>query len=135
MARVDDSPVLARAKSIIAVVLTVGVIAHFLAVIAYLLPVTPAKLVYERVVTPLIASYADQQWSLFAPNPAKTNTNLLVKCVDADENLLLTSGADGLSSDGWHDLTAPLIQAHQRARFSPYDRIARTQSSHIVQFL
>lgn len=106
---------------------------HLALTVAYVLPLTPARMQYDRVVVPLVESYADQRWSLFAPNPLTSNESLLVKCIPRPEFERVHQPSD-LGSDGWEDITTPLVHAHQRNRFTPYDRASRPQGARLREF-
>lgn len=74
-----------------------------------------------------------QNWRLFGPEPVAENLSVLASCIGRDDyaELQRREGA-GVPDDWagpWVDLTTPLIQAHQRSRFSAYDRLSRLLTS------
>jgi hypothetical protein len=110
-----------------------GLVLHLLLTVAYVLPLTPAKMKYEGIVDPVVRAYADQKWSLFAPAPLAVNESLLVKCISEPEYGQVRNGGQ-LGSDAWADITRPLVLAHRDKRLAPYDRLQRPQGARLREF-
>jgi hypothetical protein len=99
----------------------------------YCFPNNPARMSLRPAVD-WIGKYFAQNWSLFAPNPIQDNQALFVRCLTTEDVARGTS-PDRLPPDGWRDITTALLRAHQRNRFSSYDRVSRTHSNFIRYFM
>lgn len=108
-----------------------AVTAHLALTALYVTPENPLRAELLSVLTATIGRFFAQDWRLFAPNPADTGTSVLVSCLDAEETAEAVARADAgvpVSGGGpWFDLTTPLVEAHQRNRFSSYARVHRAQ--------
>jgi hypothetical protein len=99
-------------------------LAHFALTALYVSPTNPLKLRYNIFLGQTTGRFFQQNWSLFAPSPVTSNQRMLVRCLSLKE-----ATSDSLPSDGWYDITTPLITRHQQNRFSAYDRLNRTQAN------
>ncbi|WP_027954895.1 DUF5819 family protein [Halobacillus kuroshimensis] len=89
---------------------------HLVITALYLTPFNPVKAKYSFAVNAYMEPLFSQNWRLFAPNPASTNNQFMVRA----------QFADGGTSD-WLDLTTFMIDKNQANRFTPYNRLVRIQ--------
>ena len=108
----------------------VWLVTHFVLTALYVIPPNPVNMALQPLLDATIGTYFGQNWSLFAPNPVSADTALLVRCLEPGES----EPAVGQPSDDWYDISTPFWKAFQRNRFSPYDRLVRTQTSAIREF-
>lgn len=114
-------------------VTTLGGIGVYLGLVAlYVTPPNPVRAASAPLLDATIGRFFSQDWRLFAPHPADTDSSVLVSCLDEDETKEAVARADAgiaLADPGpWFDVTSPLLEAHQRSRFSAYARLNRTLS-------
>jgi len=99
----------------------------FLAYVAntvlYLTPPNPLKMQLLPVISAIQHPLFAQNWHLFAPNPIRRDFVLTVRC------------RVGAAVGPWHDITAPLVAAHQRTRSSPWGRLLRVQQNAVRVWL
>jgi hypothetical protein len=116
----------AKLKWVVRAVAIACLAAYFALTLLFSLPLNPLKMQLEPLLYRTIGTYFPQNWSLFAPNPVSFNTKMLVQC--------RSDSAPHVDAK-WYDLTTPLLERHQRNRFSAYERIARTQLNAVSRFL
>lgn len=90
---------------------------HFMAVGLHVCPPNPVSVAAQAWVRPYIHPYFSQRWELFAPEPAGTNYAVHIRCHRLDDNERIVTD--------WIDITAPLLDAHQRNRFGAASRMLR----------
>jgi hypothetical protein len=110
-------------------VCAVGAVAfglHFLMTALYLTPNNPTKPAMNQV-TGYVARFFPQNWNFFAPSPIRTNNSVLVQCLERKTDLP--------KDDAWVDIIEPLWKGHQNARISAYDRLSRTISNPVRNYI
>lgn len=116
-----------RVVTTLVMVLTgLWLVVHFLFTAMYVTPQNPLKVMTSPVVSPYMGTAFRQVWTLFAPNPVQSNNSVLVKC--------LHQKTEDKTSP-WLDLARPLWTAHQHNRFSAYDRLSRTITNPVRDYL
>jgi hypothetical protein len=109
----------------------VGVLAmlfgfHFFATVLYLLPEHPLRRPLAGLTTHVVRFFP-QNWNFFAPTPLRTNNSVLVQCLNTKSEKPLPTA--------WVDISKPLWEAHQNARISAYDRLSRTISDPVRNYI
>lgn len=104
-----------------------AVVVHVGLVAIHNMPDNPARQSMASVLDGYVGRYFSQNWRLFAPNPAASDLGVLVACLGADGMAVHAVEGAPAPADGWIDISAPLVEGHQRARLSAYDRLARAQ--------
>jgi Family of unknown function (DUF5819) len=122
----DRTPVRRGVTTLVMVLTGLWLIVHFLFTAVYVTPQNPLKAMTSPVVLPYMNTAFRQVWTLFAPNPVRSNNSVLVKC--------LHQKAEDKTSP-WLDLARPLWTAHQHNRFSAYDRLSRTITNPVRDYL
>lgn len=79
---------------------------HFACTGLYLMPKNPGSMFYAKYVTTYMRFMFDQNWQLFAPEPAMFNTKMYVSC---------NSKAKIIS---WYDTQKTTLDEHYNNRFS-----------------
>jgi hypothetical protein len=95
---------------------------HFVMTLAFLTPINPVKLHYDRWNLAYMQPFFSQNWRLFAPNPANDSRVLLVDCRVQQPN-------GEVQAMGWADISTALREMYHQNRFSPADRIDRLQAT------
>ncbi|GAA0437630.1 hypothetical protein GCM10008934_28770 [Virgibacillus salarius] len=89
---------------------------HFLFTAIYLAPFNPVKAKFGFIINGYMEPLFSQNWRLFAPNPASTNNQFLVRA----------ELANGETTE-WINLTSFMIEKNYKNRFTPYNRLVRIQ--------
>lgn len=79
---------------------------HLLMTALYLAPINPMTNSYANLVHSYMEPLFSQNWSLFAPDPAKSSLQLWYRCTNEQ------------NASSWMDPISPLVQDHQRTRFT-----------------
>lgn len=115
------------------------VFGHIGLTVAYNFPDNPLRQRFAWLLDATVGTYFQQNWRLFAPEPASADTSIVVGCVDGPNAARLQAAFEAgeeVEWDGqWVDITAPLWTRHQQARLSAYDRISRHQANAARAFL
>lgn len=119
--------------NVIRVITALWLVAHFTLTILYVFPTNPVKVRLKPLLDATIGTYFSQSWRLFAPKPISSDYVLLVRPLSDNEFLLVST--KGLPSDGWYDLSSPLLAKHQSNRFSTYGRFARVALDAMQDYL
>jgi len=86
------------------------------------------KIGLQPLIASTVGTYFQQNWSLFAPNPASANLSLFI-APSKD------SSVTAIDSLEWVDITTPLLRNYQQNRFSGYERIGRVQNGALRLYL
>ncbi|WP_121641151.1 DUF5819 family protein [Virgibacillus sp. Bac330] len=89
---------------------------HFMFTAIYLAPFNPVKAKYGFIVNAYMEPLFSQNWKLFAPNPASSNNQFLVRA----------QFSNGETTE-WTNLTSFMIEKNYKNRFTPYNRLVRIQ--------
>ena len=84
---------------------------HYSILFVYCMPTNPIQYTFQPQINTYTDTFFSQDWRLFAPNPATTNTILSARATSAPE------GQTGQYTE-WVDLMTPLISVVQANRFS-----------------
>ena len=119
--------------NVIRVITALWLVAHFALTTLYVFPTNPVKVTLEPLLDAAIGTYFSQSWRLFAPKPISSDYILLVRPLS--DNEFSVAQTKGLPSDGWYDLSSPLLAKHQSNRFSTYGRFARVALDAVQDYL
>ncbi|MEW6420122.1 MAG: DUF5819 family protein [Deinococcota bacterium] len=101
-------------------------IMHFFFTAIYVTPQNPLKVMTAAVVTRYMETAFTQVWTLFAPNPIQANTSVVVQCLHDRKESAQTP---------WLDIVRPLWRAHQQRRWAAYDRLSRTITNPVRDYM
>src|SRR5436189_132749 len=96
-----------------------GLVVHFSLTVGYLMPANPMTSAWQPFLDATVGVFFEQDWGMFAPNPASSDFALLAHPLTAVEVVALP--ATGLPPGGWYDLSTPLWAGFQQNRFSAYE--------------
>jgi hypothetical protein len=105
---------------------------HFAMTILYVMPSNPLKESVRPLLNMTIGLFFQQNWSLFAPNPATSTTTLLVKPMTEDESKHIQFIQ---ARSNWYDVSMPFYHEFQRNRFTAYDRLERPIANTAMLYL
>lgn len=104
----------------------VWLLVHFFFTAVYVMPQNPLKVMTAGVITRYIETVFTQVWTLFAPNPIQANNSVMVQCLhDLTESV----------RSPWLNIAQPLWHAHQERRWTAYDRISRTITNPVRDYM
>lgn len=106
---------------------------YFALTLVYVSPTNPLRTLLSPLLDTTIGAYFPQDWNLFAPVPRTADLALLVRPLDAREVRAIKT--QGLPSDKWYNLSAPLWNTFQSHRFSAYNRLGRPADQAISHYL
>lgn len=104
----------------------VWLLVHFLFTAVYVTPQNPLKVMTAGVVNRYIETVFTQVWTLFAPNPMQANNAVMVQCLH---------GTEESARSPWLNIVQPLWHAHQQRRWTAYDRLSRTITNPLRDYL
>jgi Family of unknown function (DUF5819) len=99
---------------------------HFFCTAVYNMPTNPLQTRFYPVYIDYMNSFFPQVWTLFAPNPIQSNSSLLLQCLKPGQKP---------SDNAWVDVIRPLWLQHEQHRFSAYDRLSRTFSNPMRDYI
>lgn len=99
---------------------------HFFCTAVYNMPTNPLQTRFYPVYIDYMSSFFPQVWTLFAPNPIQNNASLLLQCLEPGQKP---------SDNAWVDVIRPLWLQHEQHRISAYDRLSRTFSNPMRDYL
>lgn len=112
----------------------VWLVVHMGLTVLFVMPMNPLTNELQPILDATIGTYFYQNWSLFAPNPVSDNHALLIRPLTGDEPEAVQAGGE-LADANWFNVSDPLWSRFQRNRLSAYDRLSRTQSSAVRNYL
>ncbi|MPY68291.1 hypothetical protein F8S09_16670 [Deinococcus sp. SDU3-2] len=104
----------------------VWLLAHFFFTAVYVTPQNPLKVMTAGVINRYIDTVFTQAWTLFAPNPIQANTSVMVQCLHEKKESVQSP---------WLDIAQPLWHAHQERRWTAYDRLSRTITNPVRDYM
>jgi hypothetical protein len=113
-------------RNVVIVLTATWFVFHFSATALYNMPANPLQTRLSPIYRGYMRHFFPQVWTLFAPNPIQSNQSLLLQCLD-----LLQKPLD----QAWVDVLRPLWLHHEEHRLSAYDRLSRTFSNPMRDYL
>lgn len=96
-------------------------VVHFLIIGFYLLPNNPLKHQFKYEIEGYVNPFFGQSWNLFAPNPANTNTTILMSFEKYRGKQVDTTQ--------WLDVVQPLLDRKRSSFWSPVQRVLKNMST------